>query len=460
MGRRALLAVAAAALAIAACEKTAARHDPVRHSPPLCLIGDCTAESTEIVQAASDNSAPAPSPAVAPPADPSPGALQAAVDGGTLIDAELLPFYLRAAAACEVGEFDVEPSCPEYQRYATSRRRAAPRPDLAAYFGSVGRQHLGHAKPVVRMLAGQLAVADLGPSLEPLLRAIELETDPLVARALIRLVMRAGRLQPEALQQAAPLPGSQTDCSAAWGEKPCQRNDLGQWASYWWQRAKGPEQLLVRAEAAAQWAEALVELTAKDAASPRVAAGCVQLGGAVTTAEGPEQAVLCAAAGLACPAAVGELLSQNAAPPQVVEHCIAGALQSWCRAPAYDTAQLAGYALVLAELRRQPRDDQRPSWRWIQALTCARPLFQPPLQGEGDLTRTWRKRATFVSLPDVLGALRQVVEDPKAGGHARAEALRTARDLGAPPAWLQAWKARWGRAEFGAEGQLKRALQP
>ena len=381
-----------------------------------------------------------------------------------------MPFYLRATAACGLGEWDVEPSCPEYQRFATARRRVAPQANLASHFAQVARPHLRHPSPVVRMLAGQLAVADLAVSLEPLLQSIEAETEPLVARAQIRLVLHAGRAQPQALL-AAVAAGSGSGsgsgsgvgvgsgaaaCGAGWGEKPCQRADLAQWASWWWQRANGPGQLVVRAEAAAQWAESLA-LAKGQLAPARLASACAQLAAAVTAAEEPEQGVLCVAAGLACPAAVGPLLSGAALSDQVAEHCVAGALQSWCRAPAYDTADPAGYALVLAELQRQPRGDQRPSWRWLQALACAKPLAQPP--GPGDPLASWRARVTFADLRPLLAALRQVVEDPSAGGHSRAEALRTARDLGAPPAWLKAWKTRWGQAEFGVEGQLRRALQ-
>jgi hypothetical protein len=124
--------------------------------------------------------------------------------------------------------------------------------------------------------------------------------------------------------------------------------------------------------------------------------------------------------------------------------CAEGLAAAVCAADSATPTQAAAARLLLAELNRRPRSETVPAWQAAAGVCTA--------VAQGDAAA--KNRMPWHA------ALRALVDDDAASGFARAEAVKALRRLQAPAAWFTAWRARYGRAEFGAEGMVRRALGP
>lgn len=364
-------------------------------------------------------------------ADPSPAALQAALDAELPLQVAALAPYLRATAPCPLGDVDVEPSCPQLRQYLAARRQLAAAPGMAAELAAIGQAQLAHPAATVRLLAFQLATAEWSTHQGALRAALEAEVETKVQRAGLAFAFRAARAQGGLAALAA-------------------------WTAARWPQWRRPGQELVRVVAMDELARVWTVDLPEDAS--RRDALC-----AAASAEGasdPEahRAATCLVIAPACPQLAAARLASAALTAGEAEACATGLLAGWCQAPAYATANEEAYRALLAELARPPQA-QRPAFALLQRLSCARPLAQADAALSPE-ARAWKRRVGFADVAALRRALVRLVEAEQAGGFARAEALRTARDLGVGDDQLGRWRRRWGQAEFGVEGQLRRALAP
>lgn len=364
-------------------------------------------------------------------ADPTPGALQAALDADLPLQLPLLGAFLRATAQCPLGEVDVEPSCPQVKQYAEARRKIAGELSMSLKLAALGRGELRHASPTVRLLGFQLATAEWATDQPQLVQAMAAEADPKVQRAQLHFAFRAAQAQGGLAElfawTQAQLPG--------------------------W---KGPERQGLRLLAVQNLAKAAATDLALDAT--RLASLCELAAGELETPDGVQRSAMCLAVAPACPQLASARLAEAGISAQEAEACATGLLAGWCEAPGYATANDQAYQGFVQELARAPQGN-RPAFALVQRLACARPLAMPDAELSAEAL-AWKKRAGFAQVAALRSQLVRLVESDLASGFARAEALRTARDLGVGPAQLAIWRQRWGKAEFGVEGQLRRALAP
>lgn len=394
--RAASLVVTAMALACVACR------DAPPHAP----------QTTDAVAAL-----PAPAAAADAAATPPPDDTQ--LEAWLADDAPPLPFerlgiYLRATAVCQLGEYDVDPSCPAYLRYGRARRRVAVTPAMGAAYGALGRQHLAHPAAVVRMLAAHLCTAAWPDTAKDLLQRADVETEPLVLRALLVLLAQpaAAPWRTQAVQAALPLRGH-----------PQLTVRVAAWQLVAPSLAAAPQPLL----------DALAQARARSA-----------------LADDPdsrtEAALLCQLAYRHAPLAMAASPTAAALEDRELHRtirgaCAEGAAAAVCAAEEATPTREAAAVLLLGELTRHPRSDTVPAWQ------AAAGVCSPIADG-----------ATAAELKAWHEALRALVEDDAASGFARAEAVKAAKRLGAPRAWFEAWRERFGRAEFGAAGMVRRAV--
>jgi hypothetical protein len=353
------------------------------------------------------------------------------LDADLPLQLPLLGAFLRATAPCPLGEVDVEPSCPQVRQYAEARRKIAGELSMAAKLAALGTGELHHASPTVRLLGFQLATAEWALHQAQLVQAIAAEADPKVQRAQLHFAFRAALAQ-----------GGLAELFS-WTQA-----QLPSWA--------GSERQGLRLAAAERLARAAaVDLPADPSRADQL---CNWAAGELKTPDALQRSAMCLAVAPACPGLATARLAEAGISAQEAEACATGLLAGWCEAPGYATADDQAYQGFVQELARAPQDG-RPSFGLIQRLACARALALPEAQLSPE-ARAWKGRARFASPAELRSLLVRLVESDTPSGFVRAEALRTARDLGVAKGQLDAWRRRWGKAEFGVEGQLRRALEP
>ncbi|MSQ82636.1 MAG: hypothetical protein EXR77_06915 [Myxococcales bacterium] len=319
--------------------------------------------------------------------------------------ADNLEAALVACAACEIGEFDVDPGCAAYKAFSAFKRELPPRSDWSTAFLRIGLAQLAHRSPVVRMLAAHTATVDLPRAVTAILAQAALETEPKVVRALWTLAR-----------------GPQTTGTPMELRRQAVR------------ALESPNDPLVQVAAVVALdppADTTILLSALiRAAEPARAMACEKLYALDSTVFGPK--------GNAKGARGADPLDDPALPSTIAVGCLTGAAKRLC-APDMGDARAAS-AAVFRHFRLQPRTASAPHWQLVSAVACA-------------------KNLSLAAQTAVASALRPVVDDQLASGLARAEAVRTLALLQAPRPWFAAWHRRYRDADFGADGQVRRALQ-
>ncbi len=316
-------------------------------------------------------------------------------DNAPPLEFDKLDAYLRATSACEVGPVDVDPYCPAYRRYATARQRLQVRPGLVADYAALGLRFLGNASPVVRMLAAQLATAQLQNTYPQLLAAARRESHPQVQVVLLTLLT-----QPAA--------------------------------------AAGRPAVLELADERARSPQLPVRVAALQVLASEPAAHLATLGDRLAHGDVPEQMTACRPVARLSPQhhEVAELLQQPDLNKEVRAACSQGLVDALC-GNGDDTVRKSAWILLKAELTRT--DAKRPAWQAVEALGCLAKTDAP-------------ERA------EVLALLRDLVDSDAASGFARAAAVRSLGRLGAPHEWQGELSKRYRNEQFGAAGQVRRAM--
>lgn len=313
-----------------------------------------------------------------------------------------LPAYLRATASCQLGEYDVDPGCPAYKRYADARRKLKAEAGTLQRYSRWGLDHLDHPHPVVRLLAAQLATAQLGENAPALLRRAEREQEPLVLRALLAMLGQPGAQRH--VQALRLLAHKLADHPA----------------------------LIVRVQA--------LELLC-DSGDPAL------FRQHLSAEQEPEQAVACRCLFAHPPVSAPgpdllQVLAQPTLPKAVRAACSQGAVQALCDAGLAEPQRKVAFQAILSELRGPDLDSARPAWQAVSDLQCLAKVTP----------------AAWLERPPLLAALRALVDATAASGFARAEAVRTLDRLQAPRDWLGELADRYRDKQFGADGQVRRAL--
>ncbi len=146
-----------------------------------------------------------------------------------------------------------------------------------------------------------------------------------------------------------------------------------------------------------------------------------------------EQIAVCQPVAALQPQRVADLLQGLELNKELRAACSAGLVQALCHSHEAATRNLA-WALLDRELDPQHATAKRPAWQTVDALVCA------------------------TERPALLQRLRELVDAENTSGFARAAAVRSLGKLKAPRDWLADLAKRYESQQFGAAGQVRRAL--
>lgn len=324
------------------------------------------------------------------------GARTIAEEAAGTFDVAAYEKLLVGLADCEVSAGGIARSCAAWKAFDASRRdrRNLLRNDGAA-LSAVGRKHLSHESPAVRLQAARLASSLFGgdqASRDALVEAARVEKDPQVLRAMLRSVRSSiGRSDAvrDLLVQMADHPDEQVRMTV-----------LGALSAGW---AAGTEGTLEKVLAAVETDP-----------SPRVRAyACRQLGDRADERALPLLERLTAD--------VGE-------DEKLYEACFRGLIGMWAAPVPQKAPSERAYRLTMERLRAEPRSEGRPPWGAIANLEWA---------GKGSLAKAapWFDKDALV---EVLGDL---AGDRAAHWLARTGAVKVMARIGAPRSALEALEA-------------------
>ncbi len=315
---------------------------------------------------------------------------EAALDGAiTPADYEKL---LLGLAECAVESNGIDRDCAGWKAFDGARKdRKTLMRNLAGELGEIGRRHLGHESPAVRLQAARLASSLFGgddDSRKALVEAAKAEKNPHVLRAILRSV-RSSIGRSDAVR----------DLLVSMVEHPDEQvriTVLGALAASW---ARDTEGTLEKVLAAVE-----------NDPSPRVRAyACRQLGDRADPRALPLLEKLTAG-----PKGDGKLYAD----------CFRGLIGMWAAPVPHKTPNQKAYRLTLTRLRATPRTEQMPPWAAIPNLEWA-------ARAELAENAPWFDKSALIE------ALEGLALDRASHWLARTGAIKTMVKLGARTARLQ-----------------------
>lgn len=315
---------------------------------------------------------------------------EGALDGA--ITPEDYEKLLLGLADCEVKPNGIARDCVGWQAFDGARkdRRTLLR-NMAGELSAIGRRHLGHASPAVRMQAARLASSLFGgdtASRDALVKAARTEKDPHVLRAMLRSVRSSiGRSDAvrDLLVEMVDHPDEQVRITV-----------LGALSASWARDTAGTLEKVIAA--------------VESDPSPRVRAyACRQLGDR------------------ADPRALPLLEKMTAGPKgdgKLYSACFRGLIGMWAAPVPHKDPSEKAWRLTLERLKATPRTDKVPPWAAIPNLEWA---------GRDELA----KNAPWFDKKALLDALEALALDRDAHWLARTGAIKAMGKLAARTARLQ-----------------------
>jgi hypothetical protein len=337
------------------------------------------------------------------------GAQALATEGPALTLAEYEKLLL-GLASCSVTDNGIDRKCPAFETLEQRRKtRGTVLKDLAGGLAGLGRKHIGHDSPAVRLQAASLMSSLFGAdasSQATLVAAASKEPDPKVLRSMLRSVGSSSGKNP-AVRDLLLAKADHADEAV--------RKEVVIWLTSSW--AAGTERTLEKAMA----------MIASDPSLNVKKLACESLG-----ARGDERAL-----------PVLAKHTKDAADP-LYDSCFKGVVGMWAAPVPHKKPSQKAYALTLDLLKAKPRSAKNPPWNGLSGLQWAeKPEFLA--------AAPWYKKA------DLVAALESVVTDRAANWMCRTGSVDMLQKLGTPKAKLEALAKGYAGAT-GEDGHVSKKL--
>ncbi len=340
-------------------------------------------------------------------------ALAKNADKGPL-DAAAYEKLILDHATCEVKDGgNIDPKCPAVVALREAMSGGQALRNLAGGAAEIGKKHLGHASPAVRIKAAGLLSSVFGTSNESqdlVVEAAKKETDVGVLQALIGTVSNDGAKNAkvgELLLWAADHADANVRKKAIYALSSTWNREL----------AGGPEKLI-----------ALME---SDADADVRATACKYAGKLGDAKFVPSYTRLTA----------------DGADAELRASCMEGLIQMWWSYPFHENANEDAYKLTLALLGKKPRTDKDPHWTLPGTFRSR----------NEDKFANWQAKNTWYKADELKAVLIDIIDDPNAKWMARTGAVDSLAVNGAK-ADLEALLAKYPEDAKGDAKHVRRKL--
>lgn len=279
---------------------------------------------------------------------------------------------LLALSTCKVTEEgNIDSHCEALGKLQSARNAQTAGAGLMGMMGGLGKKHIKHESPAVRIQAASLMGSVFGADKDTqatIVKAIEEEKEPAVTAALVDVIGSKG---------ADPDVGK-TLLKMADHASPIVRKKALSWLSTSFSKDV-PGRV-----------EKLLEKMEKDPDAKTQAYACKIAG-----KTGDDKLI---------PAY--EKLTADEKNPDLYGECMEGLLTTWNSYPFFDTSSEKGYKLFVKRLLDAPRSEKRPPWTIMSSIGY--------LGGDSDALKKWRATATWYKQDELVKAIGEVIKDEKA----------------------------------------------
>lgn len=295
---------------------------------------------------------------------------------GPALSLEAYEALLLGLESCTVAEQGIDRNCEAYKTFNEKRKtQGTALKDLAGGLAGLGRKHIGHASPAVRLQAANLTASVFGAdgsSQAAIVEAAAKEENPFVLKSMLRSVGSSVRKNPA----VKDLVLAKADHA-----EEAVRMEAATWLTSSW--AAGTDATLEKA----------ISMLDGDASLKLRKYVCSTLGKRADDR--------------ALPALEAHLKDPN---DPLYDSCFRGLVEMWASPVTHETPSEAAYRRTLALLGEKPRSDKRPPWNALSGIQwAAKPDFA--------------KAAPWYQKDELFAALKGVVTDRDAKWMARTSAV-------------------------------------
>lgn len=308
---------------------------------------------------------------------------------------------LLGLSACEVKDNGIDRKCPAYKAYREGRKnRGSLVKNWGGMLAGMGRKHIGHESPAVRIQAAGLMGSIFGSSKESqaaIVKAAQGEKHPRVLKSMLRSVASSIKKN-EGVRQLILANANHPD-------QKVRMEVVGALTSTW---AKGTEGTLEKA----------MEMVEKDAAMEVRQYACRRLGERANAKALP-------------------LLKKLTAKPsdsKLYSACVRGVIAMWSAPVPHKAPSQDAYKHTIALFKQTPRSKNNPPWTAISAVEWA-------------AKKKFQEAAPWFKLGELQGVLIEIVKDRDTNWLARTGAVDALKRLGASPAQFEGLKKAYAKAE-------------
>lgn len=310
---------------------------------------------------------------------------------GKALSTEDMEKLLVGLASCTVNEDgNIDYKCEALKAYHDARNAKTAALNAIGNWSSLGKKHLKHTAPAVRVQSASLMASLFGAdkdSTSTILQAIADEKDPLVLPALLDVVgSRANQNQ-----DVGKLLLQMADHAT-----PAVRRKAVSWLTTSW------------AKDVPKRTEKLIERLEKETDKKTKNLTC-QLAGKT----GDDKLV-----------PVYDKLTKDDKDSDLYTDCMRGLLEMWTSFPFFETESEKAYKLFLSRLSETPRTEHKPPWILMGSFAY--------LGGDGERIQKWREKAKWFKKDDLVKVLDGIIKDEKANWMARSGAARSFEGLKVP----------------------------
>lgn len=318
--------------------------------------------------------------------------LKALANDGPELTIEEYEKLLLGLSACQLTERGIDSKCEAATKFNEARRnRNTLLKGAGGALAALGRKHISHESPAVRMQAAQLMGSLFGASPDSqtaIIEAAKAEKDPNVLTAMLRSVSSSIGKNPALLELMM--------ANASHADDGVRRAVVQAFTSTW---AKDTVGTLEKA----------MEIVEKDASPDVREQACRRLG-----SRADEKAL----------PLLEKLTADSKKDPKLYSACMAGLIAMWASPIPHEKPSEKAYKLTLQRLKAKPRSENQPPWTAISGLGWAK-------------NEKFQAAAPWFKNDDVIAALVDIVKDRDTNWLGRTSAVDTLKKLGADNAVLE-----------------------
>ena len=327
---------------------------------------------------------------------------------------------LLAMAECEIDGYYIDSNCPQKKKFDEMRNSATTLKDLAGLNASLGRKHITHPSPAIRMWAASMTSSIFGAdsaSQKVVLEAVAKEQHPSVLRAMLDAIgshLAANEAIYELVVKSTTHPDDMVRSEAVSNLTSSGKSKKGALEKVMWVVENDP-----------------------DIEARRFA--CEKIGDMEDERALP-------------------FLEKLTDPGQEVdaslyEACLIGIMNMVRSVTGPDKPSEKAYRLIVKRLSEEPRTNDRPPSAIVRNLPRLVPKKGYSFEKE------WAEKAKWVNLDEVIEIVRKIVADPNASWMTRTSSVDSLRKLGAPRSMLETLLKDYADMDSNDSDQVKNKLE-